>query len=615
MSMIRCSKCHALNQDSSNFCSRCGYALRWPPHNYRKWLWLTAAVVLGAAITLFALRQPPPGIEKTEISAPRIPLTDKSLTHKRKPRPRSPTSASPELTLSVGQVILKSISGDTMVEFPAVPVAGGWIAVPRRVCSGAYSWRLRIEKQLEVDIVGGILADQDEVGLWRIQDDQWIASPKLSNWRAGEPLLWQSIVSATRVAITEVTVESEQQHLTRIALLPAIREPGVFLQNRTVVGWSFGNLVPDAGFLWRALDGEDLSYRMRVDDFYRLTFAGGREEAFMGALSMGLDYSDGQRLRAMAEAFYYEPRLGSEQTPTHLTADHIIDDMRTLIAGMLEQGLASDVADSFDSWILIAAGDVSLVSDVVQATVSSQGYEEAVSLLDEVVDRIELRSNTDQARLTDLQSVLYAGWIKYLADQGDLAGAWRAFYHGDQRLPDNPDVLLSGVQVALAEGNWREAARLLQSTDYPLHLKHRMQEFQARLAELKARENKIVIRFTPGSRHIQVAAMLNRVLRQRFVIDTGASLTTIPRSTAQELGLLGSGGHSMRTVYTAGGVREAPEVRLPAIAIDGYEIEDVRALVLDIPEQPDLGLLGLNFLQRFRMDLNSEQGVLLLEPR
>ena len=28
-----------------------------------------------------------------------------------------------------------------------------------------------------------------------------------------------------------------------------------------------------------------------------------------------------------------------------------------------------------------------------------------------------------------------------------------------------------------------------------------------------------------------------------------------------------------------------------------------------------LGLLGLNYLQNFRMDMNTEEGVLLLEPR
>jgi hypothetical protein len=36
---------------------------------------------------------------------------------------------------------------------------------------------------------------------------------------------------------------------------------------------------------------------------------------------------------------------------------------------------------------------------------------------------------------------------------------------------------------------------------------------------------------------------------------------------------------------------------------------------MDLPNQPDLGLLGLNYLRRFRMDLNTEDGMLLLAPK
>jgi predicted aspartyl protease len=71
----------------------------------------------------------------------------------------------------------------------------------------------------------------------------------------------------------------------------------------------------------------------------------------------------------------------------------------------------------------------------------------------------------------------------------------------------------------------------------------------------------------------------------------------------------------MHRVATAGGVRYAPQVTLYSITIDGWEINNIQALVLDIPNQPNLGLLGLNYLKNFRMDMNTEQGVLLLEPR
>ena len=66
---------------------------------------------------------------------------------------------------------------------------------------------------------------------------------------------------------------------------------------------------------------------------------------------------------------------------------------------------------------------------------------------------------------------------------------------------------------------------------------------------------------------------------------------------------------------TAAGIIEAPEVVLPCLKLDDWEVADINALVIDIPNQTDLGLLGLNFLERFRMDLNTEKGVLILEPR
>jgi hypothetical protein len=59
----------------------------------------------------------------------------------------------------------------------------------------------------------------------------------------------------------------------------------------------------------------------------------------------------------------------------------------------------------------------------------------------------------------------------------------------------------------------------------------------------------------------------------------------------------------------------APEIVLPQVEIDGWVVRDVRALVLDLPERPGWGLLGLNYLQGFNAELQSEKGLLLLAPR
>ena len=124
-----------------------------------------------------------------------------------------------------------------------------------------------------------------------------------------------------------------------------------------------------------------------------------------------------------------------------------------------------------------------------------------------------------------------------------------------------------------------------------------------------------MIHFTPGTRLIPVDAVVNHEVRQKFIVDTGASMVTIPRITARQLDLVFDEHTPLRKVNTAGGIQYAPEVTLASITIEGWTVSNIKALVLDLPEQDAWGLLGLNYLHRFRMDMNTEEGVLLLEPR
>ena len=110
-----------------------------------------------------------------------------------------------------------------------------------------------------------------------------------------------------------------------------------------------------------------------------------------------------------------------------------------------------------------------------------------------------------------------------------------------------------------------------------------------------------------------VTAAVNEALHQDFLIDTGATTVTIPSSSADALGL-----HIIyegSIISTVGGPVEAGRVTIDAIEIGGWVEYNVEAYVVDIPGQPGLGLLGLNYLGRFQMDLKPEDGTLLLSPR
>jgi predicted aspartyl protease len=54
---------------------------------------------------------------------------------------------------------------------------------------------------------------------------------------------------------------------------------------------------------------------------------------------------------------------------------------------------------------------------------------------------------------------------------------------------------------------------------------------------------------------------------------------------------------------------------LNAVALKGRKIQGVQAWVLDIPDRPDLGLLGLSYLHRFQVEIDNDRGVLMLKPR
>jgi clan AA aspartic protease (TIGR02281 family) len=289
--------------------------------------------------------------------------------------------------------------------------------------------------------------------------------------------------------------------------------------------------------------------------------------------------------------------------------------MRSLIGDALKTAAARAVADIFDVQMLVEAADIGLLMDIGQATAQGYDFEEAINLTANVIAGRPSAFEPDRVTLGKFFSGLYQNWITSLFKNGNLRGAWRAYRLGSQELPDDADIHLMGVQLALAENDWAGAEELLVMREYPSSLNDKVRNLQTQISELKAQEGKIIINFTPGTRQIPLTAVLNGRANLNFIVDTGASLLTIPRSAAEELGLEVDASSPMRKVYTAGGVKYAPEVTLFSITVEGWEETDLKALVLDLPNQSEWGLLGMNYLRRFRMDINTENGVLLLEPR
>lgn len=123
----------------------------------------------------------------------------------------------------------------------------------------------------------------------------------------------------------------------------------------------------------------------------------------------------------------------------------------------------------------------------------------------------------------------------------------------------------------------------------------------------------------PMEKHGSVAlvqATLNNLRALKFVVDTGASYTLISNAVASDLGIdLGANPRTM-PFQTANGLINAPITNIESISIGGLEIRNLPIAIHDaVPDPQIAGLLGLNFLTNFKMDIDTQKGFLHLEKK
>jgi predicted aspartyl protease len=121
--------------------------------------------------------------------------------------------------------------------------------------------------------------------------------------------------------------------------------------------------------------------------------------------------------------------------------------------------------------------------------------------------------------------------------------------------------------------------------------------------------------FLAGRRLLTIRARLDDQLVVDLVVDSGAERSVISRDAAQSLGL----GPPLRTQILVGVGRSpsVPVMRLGQLRVGTNMTRGLEVFVYDLPALLAAdGLLGLDFLRRFRLTFDFEAGVLILrEPR
>lgn len=120
------------------------------------------------------------------------------------------------------------------------------------------------------------------------------------------------------------------------------------------------------------------------------------------------------------------------------------------------------------------------------------------------------------------------------------------------------------------------------------------------------------------SRGILVNALLNDSVKATLVLDTGASVVVLSRRIGEELGMdLEDTKKNIVTLHLADGRNvQAKALILKSIRIEDVEVKDViSTVILDSANELGLrdGLLGMSFLSRFNLKVDSKNMKIIFE--
>jgi predicted aspartyl protease len=128
-----------------------------------------------------------------------------------------------------------------------------------------------------------------------------------------------------------------------------------------------------------------------------------------------------------------------------------------------------------------------------------------------------------------------------------------------------------------------------------------------------SKETNVLIE-THGSGAVIVPVEINHSVRTYMVLDTGAALTQVSPALAKRLGL--QLGQRVGGLLANGAVISSPTSRLKSLKVGAAEVQSLPVRVEGFSRDPRVeGLLGIDFLGRFRMSIDSRNSRLILSPR
>ena len=526
---------------------------------------------------------------------------------------QAPEAARDEPAFVVGEVVLESPSRVELSRWTAAIVDDAWVALPAWALLSGGSPSLRGAGPAPVPMEWAVWSDGEPVILCRLEAEAAAQATRLARWRQDVQLRWQSIERKGSSYVLGRVSPARDGAFFAIPLPEEIRGPGLFMQDDAAVGWTFGP-ASERGYLWAGTQEVERAPRTRLGEITGTILSDSREGRFARLLALGDDAPFLIQLQGFVEGFRARAVFEEGDLPASLRREGVIGRMHERAAEMTSSGAAADVVRVLDDGVLLETGSTALVEDVVLARVRMRDHENALLELARLEKRLYGSERDRPPELKDFEAELYKAWLKEILEKHTPHGL-DAVEKAKLAFPDDVEIHLLGVEVAVMEKEWTRAAEFLQMRSYPDALSGRVKMLENLIQEGQKDEGVVVLRFDPGTDHIPVEAYVNGKLLQKFIIDTGATTSSIPSSAVEALGLKIDDSTKAVVVEGIAGRGVTYEVTLDSVELAGLRISSVKAIIADISSYEDTGILGQNVLNNFRMDIDYKKGILRLRKR
>ncbi len=129
----------------------------------------------------------------------------------------------------------------------------------------------------------------------------------------------------------------------------------------------------------------------------------------------------------------------------------------------------------------------------------------------------------------------------------------------------------------------------------------------------QSQSRRVVVPFKREGNLIIVEGVVNQSAPVRFILDTGAEISSLPRSVGQQLGI-DPGSSVLITMMGVGGSTDVPLVEVDSIRVGEAEVTNLEVTLGDLPLK-ETGLLGADFLSDYKVDIRYDENQVVLEPQ